>query len=231
MNPITNFLTADKVSILKNNNLGNPSKAERETTLFTFKKNLPKLKNRHIILEDGRKVKAGNILRRPIVKNLLFGDIYHYCFVYGTSIEGSSVIIEMTLENNVKYSDIKEFLKTHSIDSVEIINKETDTKMKDIISRASEWTDDVYHGYTKNCQQFANYCVFGKYVSPGVDFLNKLILPWIKIAIGSTENSILIENDQWYIEQLKNLLHELKLIYGIMQSNIDRDAKIIANSN
>jgi len=178
--------------------------------------NLPVLKINGVHLPDGRFAASGDILVRPMDKSK--GAIEHFVFVYGTTIDNKELVFEMGPDNDVALIELKtNFIKHHNCKDIAIRPKLVDTPFADILKRVEECEFDTYCWYSKNCEQFVNYCVYGKKKSAQIDLLRGVsqafaeiyLLKW-KLRAINPDNSEYMSYIKGEIARLEKLVSDIK---------------------
>lgn len=139
---------------------------------------------------------TGSQIIRP-VRNT-FGIYKHYGIIYGFDKNETLWIIENNL-NGVECITYTDFMDGHPVNPIIIYNT-SPIKCGLILQRAKEKSLAVYHQRTNNCEQFANFCLYGNSESLQVErtemVVNVLIsLIEIKVSFDKSENSTKILNE------------------------------------
>jgi hypothetical protein len=144
----------------------------------SFKKDLQETLNSIVIqevkLEDGRIIKAGTIIYRPLQNKKSISDLgfNHYGIVLGTTADNQKLLVDINDKRNVAISPFSEFQLNFKL--AQIYTEEHSVELQVILKRVIEMQFALYYFDSFNCRQFVNYCVYGKKESEAVDALGKL---------------------------------------------------------
>jgi hypothetical protein len=121
------------------------------------------------------KVPIGTILKRPLDYKPLNKIVAHHGVVIGTDIYGKYRIAEITKDNNIRLSTMKQFLSSYSEKDIAFVSfPNTEIKTSDIFSRINRIINYQYNIADLNCISFAQYLVFNSSPHWGSEFLLKL---------------------------------------------------------
>ena len=124
---------------------------------ISFLKGIPEF-NEDFILINGKEIKTGQIIKRPLNYMGLSKLEYHYAIVLGTSINNESVIIEMTNDKNISINNLDGFLAKYNKADIKIETPQPLLSRAEVIERAKSIRYEIYSLVNLNCKDFAYYC-------------------------------------------------------------------------
>jgi len=142
---------------------------------------------------SGKKIKAyiGSIIRRA--SSTSFGITNHYCFFYGIDKNNVAWVIQND-KYGVECISFIDYLEHHT--SFEIDPCTDNSNKNEIIIRACERKNKLFHLKENNCEHFVNYSVYNKLVSYQSDFTKiaqNLILWGLQCHVTMSGNEKLIK--------------------------------------
>jgi hypothetical protein len=180
---------------------------------------LQRIDKYEFLLDNKRTVHSGDILYRPL-ENFKAGqhmEMYHYGIVFGLSDKSEKLVLEISSGTDISIKSLKSFIKPYSVDDVNIKRKPKDIKFADIIFRADTLIFESYSLENLNCEQFANYCVFDKKESKGlqnaavaVSSVMDLFTSWIDLKLAYTPKSNQTEGLSKFNNKLKDISADMK---------------------
>jgi hypothetical protein len=185
----------------------------------TISSQLNRIDKYEYLLDNKRIVHSGDILYRPL-ENFKAGqylEMYHYGIVFGLSKKSEKLVLEISSRTDISIKSLKSFIKPYSADGIHIKKKPKNIKFADIIIRADTLIFESYSTENLNCEQFANYCVFNKKESKGLQnaavavsqFIN-LFRSLIDLKLAYTPQSNETDNISKFNHELKDLIANMK---------------------
>jgi len=101
----------------------------------SFVERLPKVDKPYIEV-DGKILKQGTILKRPIYKMFAHWGIEHFAYVYATDYNQDRWVIDKDANGIIKATEFTEFMKGYSNDYLDYIDLLEDFCVKDTINRS-----------------------------------------------------------------------------------------------
>jgi len=137
-------------------------KGIKEANEFSFLRDLPNEYAKHSITLNGKEIKTGSILIRPIREIELLKLEYHYAIVLGTDKSNNELFLEMTTSPyNIRVATMEKFLtKDYTQEDVSIYFKANAISQYSIIEKAKEIRFEEYSFFDLNCKQFVEYVIF-----------------------------------------------------------------------
>lgn len=171
------------------------------------------------LLDSKRLVNSGDILFRPL-ENFRAGkhlEMYHYGIVFGLGKKSEKYVLDICSGTDVSIKTLEKFVTPYSLSEVRIKRKPKDVELSDIIRRADSLIFESYSVENLNCEQFANYCVFNKAESIGLQNAAKvaasvvdLITVWTDHKLAFTPKSKQTKSIGKFNEQLKAVSKDIK---------------------
>lgn len=124
---------------------------------------------KYIEIGDGRIIKAGHIILRPLKGKKDISDLgfNHYAIVLGTSRIGEKLLVDINDERNVDVDTFEKFKLDFGYDK--IMEEKNNVDLDLILERVIEMQFACYYVDVFNCRQFVTYCVYGKKYSEAVE--------------------------------------------------------------
>ncbi|MDA0987504.1 MAG: hypothetical protein O3A55_07905, partial [Bacteroidetes bacterium] len=163
------------------------------------------------------KVPFGTILKRPLDYKPLAKIISHHGVVIGTDIDGKYRIAEITKDNNIRLSTVKQFLSTYREEDIEFVSfPNTELKISDVFSRIYRIINYQYNIADLNCISFAQYLVFNSSPHWGSEFLLKI--NEFNQAINRLQ--LANQNSGNYVQFLKNEIKKVEFQSTIITAKL-----------
>lgn len=144
---------------------------------------------KNICLDDGRIIKQGNIIFRPLEKNenISKRGFNHYAIVLGTTAKGEKLIVDIDNKRNVRISLFEDFkLKKFTLNK--IMEEKNDIDFNLIAARIIEMQYELYYFDDFNCRHFVYYCVYGKRECEAVKNISSVATPLLDILSTYLQN-------------------------------------------
>jgi hypothetical protein len=146
-----------------------------------FQNDFQKIIEESITLQDGRIIKAGSIIYRPLKilgnSNVSSEGLNHYGIVLGTTSTGEKLIVDNNQERNVQIDTFEAFKMDFPLSVIHVESNHIDFNL--IKKRILELQYELYSLDSFNCCHFVTDCVYGyrksKAVLLGAKFLDILI--------------------------------------------------------
>lgn len=142
---------------------------------MSFKKQLPEVVEKSFEV-NGITFEQGDILVRPMYNKFNLFHLKHFGYYYGTCSEGKHYIVNKEEDGYIYVRELSEYMKEINYDEIEIIKKEPETTIEEIIERGLKIENEPYTALENNCQHFINYSVFGSYNSISADQMKEKVL-------------------------------------------------------
>lgn len=176
-------------------------------------KKIAMIKERSIVLSDGRKLESGDIIYRPLkkLKSDKGLDLNHYAIVFGTNNKDEQLLLEMNEKNNVSFVTIESFMGEFMVNDIRWEKKPATTAFESIIKRAELLQFEIYNALKMNCRHFVNFCVYNKLESKAVQNYVNIVSPIFEFLIlyyEGREKILAKPSDKKLINSLNNLIKE-----------------------
>ncbi|MBK9284751.1 MAG: hypothetical protein IPM51_10600 [Sphingobacteriaceae bacterium] len=202
MNPFLEFLICDDAQLYSYKAMQKQFSNIIKSIKPSILKSLPQLQLNGIYISDSVFANSGDVIIRSMDLSSLDKRIEHYGIVYGTTTVGEKLIFDMSPQTNVIYKTLDDFMD--GFFEITIKSKPSGTSFEEILKRIEEWEYESYCFYDKNCQQFANYCVFGEKFSPGIEFVKELSLPLVDLRLSIWLNRKNNPENSKYLDLINN---------------------------
>ncbi len=146
---------------------------------LSFVNQLPKKLSKTTTVLNELEFEQGDIVIRPMLnvgKSAGLFHLYHYGFYYGADENNVDYIVNKEEDGYVYVRTIHEYMKDNKFDTIGILKKPEDEDIDSIIKRATYIEKEPYTVMSNNCQNFANYSVFGSDNSISRDIVKKSFL-------------------------------------------------------
>lgn len=191
----------------------------KQQKIKTFTSQLNIIDEFEFILDEKRTVYSGDIIYRPL-ENFKVGqhmEMYHFGIVFGFSKDSKKLVLDISSGTDISIKTLQKFIKPYKIADVQIKRKPKSIKFKDIIARADSLMFEPYSIENLNCEQFANYCVFEKFESKGLQNAAKaaslildIITSYIDLKLAYTPKEIQTDSVKKFNEKLKAVSNDTK---------------------
>lgn len=211
------LLTDETKKFIESNQ--NVIRSLKKQRIKTITSQLNKIVKYEFLLDSKRLVYSGDILFRPL-ENFKAGkhlEMYHFGIVFGLGKKSEKFVLDITSGTDISIKTLEKFVTPYTLSEVQIKRKPKDTELNDIIRLADSLVHESYSLENLNCEQFANYCVFNKAESIGLQNATKiaasvvdLITVWTDHKLAFTPKSKRTTSIEKFNNQLKAVSKDIK---------------------